>query len=94
MVDDQERYIIAEHPTSGNMKRDRYVINGTFEAAVLQDTIRRFVASHVTCNKCGNPETTYVTCLTEPRLSLDCKACGHVGTVREHKINKKIITSL
>ncbi|OAX80176.1 hypothetical protein ACJ72_05494 [Emergomyces africanus] len=58
---------------------DRWIINGAHDASKLQDYLDGFIAKFVLCKKCKNPETEVV--VKEPRIILDCKACGERSDV-------------
>lgn len=60
--------------TNTDPKDDRWIINGAHEAAKLQDLLDGFIKKFVLCKKCSNPETDFV--INDPRILLDCKACG------------------
>lgn len=61
--------------TNTDPKDDRWIINGAHEAAKLQDLLDGFIKKFVLCRGCSNPET--VVNIKDPRIILDCKACGH-----------------
>src|SRR5204862_2694017 len=54
-------------------------INGSHDAAKLQDYLDGFIAKFVLCKKCMNPETDIV--IKDGRIILDCKACGERSDV-------------
>ncbi|PGH29667.1 translation initiation factor 5 [[Emmonsia] crescens] len=58
---------------------DRWIINGAHDASKLQDYLDGFILKFVLCKKCKNPETEVV--VKEPRIILDCKACGERSDV-------------
>ncbi|KAK2781627.1 hypothetical protein FQN52_001404 [Onygenales sp. PD_12] len=58
---------------------DRWIINGAHDAAKLQDYLDGFISKFVLCKKCKNPETEVV--IKDPRIILDCKACGERSDV-------------
>ncbi|EER45794.1 eukaryotic translation initiation factor 5 [Histoplasma capsulatum H143] len=58
---------------------DRWIINGAHDASKLQDYLDGFIVKFVLCKKCKNPETEVV--VKEPRIILDCKACGERSDV-------------
>ncbi|KAI1938520.1 eukaryotic translation initiation factor 5 [Ophidiomyces ophidiicola] len=58
---------------------DRWIINGAHDASKLQDYLDGFISKFVLCKKCKNPETNVV--IKEPRILLDCKACGERSEV-------------
>jgi translation initiation factor 5 len=60
--------------TNTDPKDDRWIINGVHESSKLQDLLDGFIKKFVLCKKCGNPET--VAHINDPRIVLDCKACG------------------
>lgn len=61
--------------TNTDPKDDRWIINGAHESAKLQDLLDGFIKKFVLCRGCSNPET--VVNIKDPRIILDCKACGH-----------------
>ncbi|KAJ4153244.1 hypothetical protein LMH87_009741 [Akanthomyces muscarius] len=61
--------------TNTDPKDDRWIINGAHEAAKLQDLLDGFIKKFVLCRGCSNPETVVI--IKDPRIILDCKACGH-----------------
>lgn len=58
---------------------DRWIINGAHDAGKLQDYLDGFINKFVLCKKCKNPETNVI--IKEPRILLDCKACGERSEV-------------
>ncbi|EGO58070.1 eukaryotic translation initiation factor 5 [Neurospora tetrasperma FGSC 2508] len=58
---------------------DRWIINGSHEAAKLQDLLDGFISKFVLCKKCKNPET--VVQIKDEKITLDCKACGQRSKV-------------
>lgn len=60
--------------TNTDPKDDRWIINGAHEAGKLQELLDGFIKKFVLCKKCHNPETDFV--VLDPRILLDCKACG------------------
>lgn len=53
---------------------DRWIINGSHDAAVLQKSLYIFIEKFVLCDDCGNPETELV--IKDDVIRKDCKACG------------------
>ncbi|KAI8303619.1 putative eukaryotic translation initiation factor 5 [Colletotrichum sp. SAR11_59] len=58
---------------------DRWIINGSHNAAKLQDHLDGFINKFVLCKKCKNPETDVN--IKDGRILLDCKACGQRSEV-------------
>jgi len=58
-------------------KNDRYIVNGSHEAAKLQDMLDGFIRKFVLCEACDNPETVLKVNNKRGILSASCKACGH-----------------
>ncbi|KAK1999836.1 domain found in IF2B/IF5 [Colletotrichum falcatum] len=58
---------------------DRWIINGSHNAAKLQDHLDGFINKFVLCKKCKNPETEVN--IKDGRILLDCKACGQRSEV-------------
>jgi translation initiation factor 5 len=53
---------------------DRWIINGSHDAEVLQKSLFVFIEKYVLCDDCGNPETDIV--IKDDIVRKDCKACG------------------
>jgi translation initiation factor 5 len=60
--------------TAKHDKDDRWKINGSHDAAKLQELLYDFIDKFVLCKKCQNPETD--VSIKKDSILLDCKACG------------------
>lgn len=73
-------------------KNERYIVNGSHDAAKLQDYLDGFIKRYVLCSHCYNPETTLSVNQKKGIISLTCKACGHTGTINsQDKLTTYII---
>ena len=63
--------------TQWDHKNERYIVNGSHEAAKLQDMLDGFIRKFVLCEACDNPETVLKVNNKRGILSASCKACGH-----------------
>ncbi|XP_025602425.1 eukaryotic translation initiation factor 5 [Athalia rosae] len=76
--------------TQFDFKNDRYIVNGSHDAAKLQDLLDGFIRKYVLCPACDNPETD----LSVKRMAIfqGCKACGRHGALEfNHKLNTFIL---
>lgn len=62
-------------------KNDRYIVNGSHEAAKLQDLLDGFIQKYVLCANCKNPETVLAVQVKKNTITTTCKACGHAGFI-------------
>lgn len=58
---------------------ERFIVNGSHDAAKLQDQLDGFINKFVLCRSCSNPETEIN--VKQGRIFLDCKACGQQSEV-------------
>lgn len=58
-------------------KNERYIVNGSHDAAKLQDILDGFIQKYVLCSNCKNPETELSVSTKRGQISTTCKACGH-----------------
>lgn len=58
-------------------KNERYIVNGSHDAAKLQDILDAFIQKYVLCPNCKNPETDLSVSTKRGQISTTCKACGH-----------------
>ncbi|UYV82998.1 EIF5 [Cordylochernes scorpioides] len=73
--------------TKFDIKAERYIVNGSHEAAKLQDLLDGFIKRFVLCPACGNPETILGVQAKKGVISTSCKACGHQGFIdTTHKL--------
>ncbi|KAJ1550619.1 hypothetical protein HK096_005948 [Nowakowskiella sp. JEL0078] len=56
-------------------KKDRYLVNGAFDAERLQTSLDGFITRFVLCGSCRNPETD-LSITKDERIFRVCKACG------------------
>ena len=78
--------------TQFDHKNDRYIVNGSHEAAKLQDMLDIFIRKFVLCEACDNPETVLKVNNKRGILSASCKACGHSFTLdMRHKLTTFIL---
>lgn len=63
--------------TQFDFKNDRYIVNGSHDAAKLQDMLDGFIRKFVLCENCDNPETDIRANNKRGILTASCKACGH-----------------
>ena len=47
--------------TQVDLKNERYIVNGSHEAAKLQEMLDGFIRKFVLCPNCDNPETILVS---------------------------------
>ena len=73
-------------------KNDRYIVNGSHDAAKLQDMLDGFIRKFVLCEACDNPETVLKVNAKRGILSASCKACGHAFQLdMRHKLTTFIL---
>lgn len=78
--------------TQFDFKNDRYIVNGSHDAAKLQDLLDGFIRRFVLCPECDNPETDLLVSAKKGTISQGCKACGFHGPVEfNHKLNTFIL---
>jgi len=63
--------------TQFDHKNDRYIVNGSHDAAKLQDMLDGFIRKFVLCEACDNPETVLSVKAKRGIITASCKACGH-----------------
>lgn len=63
--------------TQFDHKNERYIVNGSHDAAKLQDILDGFIRKFVLCENCDNPETDIKANNKKGILISTCKACGH-----------------
>jgi len=63
--------------TQFDIKNERYIVNGSHDAAKLQDMLDGFIKKFVLCENCDNPETVIKVHNKSKNLTSSCKACGH-----------------
>lgn len=78
--------------TQFDFKNDRYIVNGSHDAAKLQDLLDGFIRKFVLCPECDNPETELIVSIKRGTISQGCKACGFHGPLEfNHKLNTFIL---
>ncbi|XP_054263361.1 eukaryotic translation initiation factor 5 [Macrosteles quadrilineatus] len=78
--------------TQFDFKNDRFIVNGSHEAAKLQDLLDGFIRKFVLCPGCDNPETDLIVSTKKGTISQGCKACGFHGPLEfNHKLNTYIL---
>jgi translation initiation factor 2 beta subunit (eIF-2beta)/eIF-5 len=69
---------------------DRFILNGTYAADVLQQTLNKYIDLYVLCSKCHLPE--FVITVKKDDLRYKCKSCGCSGVnTADHKLTTYII---
>ncbi|KAK3858661.1 hypothetical protein Pcinc_035167 [Petrolisthes cinctipes] len=63
--------------TQFDTKNDRYIVNGSHDAAKLQDLLDGFIKRFVLCPECENPETVLSPNEKKGIIKESCKACGY-----------------
>jgi len=78
--------------TQFDFKDERYIVNGSHEAAKLQDLLDGFIKKFVLCPECDNPETVLTVQAKKEVLNQSCKACGYNGVIKGgHRLINYII---
>ncbi|XP_063217878.1 eukaryotic translation initiation factor 5 [Bacillus rossius redtenbacheri] len=78
--------------TQFDFKNDRFIVNGSHDAAKLQDLLDGFIRKFVLCPGCDNPETDLLVSQKKGLISQGCKACGFHGPLEfNHKLNTFIL---
>jgi len=78
--------------TQFDLKNDRFIVNGSHDAAKLQDLLDGFIKRFVLCPACDNPETNLNVLLKKGMISQRCIACGHTGNIdMRHKLTTYIV---
>jgi len=76
--------------TQWDIKNERYIVNGSHDAAKMQDMLDGFIKKFVLCEQCDNPET--VLKIKKNMIGASCKACGHIYTMdMRHKVTTYMI---
>ena len=67
-------------------------MNGSHDAAKLQDMLDGFIKKFVLCENCDNPETDIKVNVKKQILVSSCKACGHYFQLdMRHKLTTFIL---
>ncbi|CAG0900382.1 unnamed protein product [Darwinula stevensoni] len=61
--------------TQFDFKNDRYIVNGSHDAAKLQSLLDGFIKKYVLCPGCDNPETALHVSQKKGIITQSCKAC-------------------
>lgn len=78
--------------TQFDFKNDRYIVNGSHDAAKLQDLLDGFIKRFVLCPECENPETVLHPNERKATIKQSCKACGYQGMLdMRHKLTTFIL---
>lgn len=78
--------------TQFDLKNERYIVNGSHEAAKLQDILDGFIRRFVLCPSCDNPETVLGVLQKKCVITVKCKACGYSGQLdNAHKLTTFIL---
>lgn len=78
--------------TQFDHKNERFIVNGSHDAAKLQDLLDGFIRKYVLCPECDNPETDLLISAKKETISQTCKACGYHGLIIvQHKLNTFIL---
>ncbi|GAB0092954.1 Eukaryotic translation initiation factor 5 [Sergentomyia squamirostris] len=78
--------------TQYDTKNERFIVNGSHDAAKLQDLLDGFIRKYVLCPECDNPETELLVSAKKGTISQGCKACGFHGPLEvNHKVNTYIL---
>jgi len=78
--------------TQFDHKNDRYIVNGSHDAAKLQDLLFTFIDKFVLCENCENPETVLKVNTKKGIINSSCKACGHNYNLdMRHKLTTFIV---
>lgn len=74
------------------LQNERFIVNGSHDAAKLQDLLDGFIRKFVLCPECDNPETDLTVSNRNQTISQSCKACGFHGLLKvNHKVNTFIL---
>lgn len=80
------------NPFNSFPQNERFIVNGSHDAAKLQDLLDGFIRKYVLCPECDNPETDLLVATKKGTISQGCKACGFHGPLDvNHKVNTFII---
>lgn len=78
--------------TQFDTKNERYIVNGSHEAAKLQDLLDGFIKRFVLCPSCDNPETVLSVLPKKGVINTKCIACGYSGQLDStHKLTTFIL---
>lgn len=78
--------------TQFDFKNERYIVNGSHDAAKLQDMLDGFIKKFVLCENCDNPETDIKAYIKRQILTATCRACGHTSQLdMRHRLTTFIL---
>lgn len=78
--------------TQFDFKNERFIVNGSHEAAKLQDLLDGFIKRYVLCPSCDNPETVLTVLPKKGIINTKCIACGYSGQLDStHKLTVFIL---
>lgn len=78
--------------TQFDLKNDRYIVNGSHDAAKLQDLLDGFIKRFVLCPECDNPETKLSVQAKKGMIVQRCIACGNQNNLdMRHKLTTFIL---
>ncbi|GFQ66337.1 eukaryotic translation initiation factor 5 [Trichonephila clavata] len=78
--------------TQFDLKNERFIVNGSHEAAKLQDLLDGFIKRYVLCPSCENPETVLNVLPKKGVINTKCIACGYSGQLdTTHKLTTFIL---
>ncbi|XP_055941320.1 eukaryotic translation initiation factor 5-like [Argiope bruennichi] len=78
--------------TQFDLKNERYIVNGSHDAAKLQDLLDGFIKRYVLCPSCDNPETVLTVLPKKGVINTKCIACGYSGQLDStHKLTTFIL---
>lgn len=69
------RFMAQHFGTIISFKKDKWIINGTFDAVHIQKSIYEFIDNFVLCKQCNNPETIFKLD-KQNNLRMKCTACS------------------
>ena len=79
MFPDPTKYFGCElgAQTQFDFKNERYIVNGSHDAAKLQDMLDGFIKKFVLCENCDNPETDIKAYIKRQILTATCRQVVH-----------------
>ena len=74
-ISDPTKYFGCElgAQTQFDFKNDRYIVNGSHDAAKLQDMLDGFIKKFVLCENCDNPETDLKCYIKKGIITASCR---------------------
>lgn len=75
--------------TQCDLKKQKFIINGSYEVQKLQAIVDAFINKYVLCSECGNPETDLI--VQKSAVLQLCKACGFRKVLEPCKMTNFII---